>query len=71
LKLDLSVKLDRRLWGPVTSTRDERANRESMDVENSGGKAAAQELQNSTLVAQQLFLSEVISTDDWLKRIQS
>jgi len=42
-----------------------------MDVENSGGKAAAQELQNSTLVAQQLFLSEVISTDDWLKRIQS
>jgi len=41
----------------------------TLDVENSAGKATADELQNSTLVAQQMFLSEVISTDDWLNRI--
>ncbi len=41
----------------------------TLDVENQAGRATAQELQNSTLVAQQMFLSEVVSTNDWLARI--
>jgi nicotinamidase-related amidase len=41
----------------------------TLDVKNDAGFAAAQELQNSTLVAQQMFLSEVISSDDWTSRI--
>lgn len=41
----------------------------TLDVENTAGTATAQELQNSTLVAQQMFLSEVLTSADWLKRI--
>lgn len=41
----------------------------TLDVENEAGAATAQELQNSILVAQQMFLSEVVSSDVWAKRI--
>ena len=43
----------------------------TLDVQNEAGTATAQELQNSTLVAQQMFLSEVVSSDDWSKRLRS
>ncbi|WP_404305001.1 cysteine hydrolase family protein [Neorhodopirellula lusitana] len=41
----------------------------TLNVENEAGSATAEELQNSILVAQQMFISEVIGTDDWLQRI--
>lgn len=41
----------------------------TLDVANAAGTATAQELQNSVLVAQQMFISEVVGTDDWLGRI--
>ncbi len=41
----------------------------TLDVENKAGAATAQELQNSTLVAQQMFLSEVLTSADWIQRI--
>ena len=41
----------------------------TLNVENEAGTATAEELQNSTLVAQQMFLSEVVSTKDWLPRL--
>ncbi len=41
----------------------------TLDVENEAGSAKAKELQNSILVAQQMFISEVISTDEWLTRL--
>ncbi len=42
----------------------------TLDVDNEAGKATAQELQNSILVAQQMFISQVISTDDWLAKLE-
>lgn len=41
----------------------------TLDVANEAGAAKAEELQNAILVAQQMFISEVISTDDWIGRI--
>ncbi|WP_044304154.1 cysteine hydrolase family protein [Rhodopirellula sallentina] len=41
----------------------------TLDVENEAGTAKAEELQNSILVAQQMFISEVIKTQDWLPRL--
>lgn len=41
----------------------------TLDVENEAGSAKAEELQNSILVAQQMFISDVISTDEWLTRL--
>jgi nicotinamidase-related amidase len=41
----------------------------TLDVENQAGAAKAAELQNSILVAQQMFISEVIPTSDWVSRI--
>ena len=41
----------------------------TLAVENAAGKATAQELQNSILVAQQMFISEVISTEQWSERL--
>lgn len=41
----------------------------TLDVENEAGKATAQELQNSILVAQQMFLSEVLTSEAWCNRI--
>ena len=41
----------------------------TLPLDNSAGKVSAEELQRSILCAQQHLLSEVISTQDWLKRI--
>ena len=41
----------------------------TLTVENSAGVATAEQLQKSTLVAQQMFISEVISSDKWRSRI--
>ncbi len=41
----------------------------TLSVENEAGTASAEELQNSTLVAQQMFISEVVTTSDWLQRL--
>lgn len=43
----------------------------TLDVQNEAGSATAHELQNSILVAQQMFLSEVVSSEDWAERISS
>lgn len=43
----------------------------TLDVQNEAGSATAQELQNSILVAQQMFLSEVVDSEKWLSRIAS
>jgi nicotinamidase-related amidase len=41
----------------------------TLNVTNDAGSATAEELQNSILVAQQMFISDVVSTEDWLARI--
>jgi len=41
----------------------------TLDVENEAGSASAEQLQTSTLVAQQMFISEVIATSEWLTRL--
>ncbi len=41
----------------------------TLDVANAAGSATAQELQNSVLVAQQMFISEVVGTEEWLRRL--
>jgi len=41
----------------------------TLNVENEAGAASAEQLQTSTLVAQQMFISEVVSTSDWLARL--
>lgn len=43
----------------------------TLTVENSAGVATAEELQRSILVAQQMFLSEVLDTEKWKTRIVS
>jgi nicotinamidase-related amidase len=41
----------------------------TLTVENEAGKATAEQLQESILVAQQMFISEVIGNADWTARI--
>jgi len=41
----------------------------TLNVANEAGSASGEELQTSTLVAQQMFISEVIATEDWLSRL--
>ena len=41
----------------------------TLPLENSGGTAAGEELHRATLVAQGQFFADVVSTDDWLRRI--
>lgn len=41
----------------------------TLRVENEAGTAAAEQLQTSTLVAQQMFISEVLATSEWLTRL--
>jgi nicotinamidase-related amidase len=41
----------------------------TLTIENEAGKATDEELQRSILVAQQMFISDVVSNDDWLNRI--
>lgn len=42
----------------------------TLAVENEAGSATAEQLQTSILVAQQMFISEVVSNDDWMARVQ-
>jgi nicotinamidase-related amidase len=39
----------------------------TLSLENTGGKATGEELHRATLVAQGQFLSEVVTTDAWLR----
>ena len=41
----------------------------TLNVENEAGSATAEQLQTSILVAQQMFISEVIGTSEWLSRL--
>jgi len=43
----------------------------TLAVENQAGSVSAEQLHTSFLVAQQMFFSEVISTDEWLLRIEN
>ena len=38
-------------------------------IENAAGMATAEQMQQSILVAQQMFISEVITAADWSARI--
>jgi hypothetical protein len=40
-----------------------------LTVENSAGVATAEEMHRSILVAQQMFISDVVSSEDWKTRI--
>jgi nicotinamidase-related amidase len=41
----------------------------TLTVENEAGRATAEQLQESILVAQQMFISEVIGSDTWKSRL--
>lgn len=41
----------------------------TLSLENSGGSATGEELHRATLVAQGQFFADVLSTDDWLARL--
>ena len=41
----------------------------TLPVENEAGSATAEQLQTSILVAQQMFISQVISNEDWLAKV--
>ena len=41
----------------------------TLDVENKGGSVTAEQLHESILVAQQMFISDVIDNETWLKRL--
>jgi nicotinamidase-related amidase len=41
----------------------------TLALENSAGKVTAEELHRSILCAQQMLLSDVVSVDNWLKRV--
>jgi nicotinamidase-related amidase len=43
----------------------------TLPLENSGGTASGEELHRATLVAQGQFFADVVSTDDWLRRIDA
>ena len=41
----------------------------TLAVENEAGSVSAEQLQDSILVAQQMFISEVIDNKEWMKRV--
>ena len=41
----------------------------TLTVENEAGVATAEELQKSILVAQQMFISEVVDSEKWTERL--
>ena len=43
----------------------------TLDVENEAGSATAEQLQTSILVAQQMFIAEVIGNQDWMARVET
>jgi nicotinamidase-related amidase len=42
----------------------------TLDIENKAGRSNAAQMQESILVAQQMFISDVISTSEWTERIR-
>jgi nicotinamidase-related amidase len=42
----------------------------TLDLDNAGGRIKAAELQTAILASQQMFLSEVVSSGDWVNRIR-
>ena len=43
----------------------------TLDVENAAGKASAEELHNAILVSQQMFISEVVTKNEFVDRIRN
>ncbi len=43
----------------------------TLDVENQGGSVTAEQLHTATLVAQQMFMSEVIDSNMWMDRCKA
>lgn len=43
----------------------------TLDVQNQAGSMEAEELHEATLVAQQMFISDVIGKNEWLRRIEA
>ena len=41
----------------------------TLDVQNEAGSATAEELQRSILVAQQMFISQVLGSEEWIDRL--
>jgi nicotinamidase-related amidase len=41
----------------------------TLALENTGGAATGEELHRSTLVAQGQFFADIVSTDEWLSRL--
>ncbi len=41
----------------------------TLDVQNEAGSATAEELQKSILVAQQMFISQVLGSEEWIDRL--
>ncbi len=41
----------------------------TLTVENEAGSAPAEQMQNSILVAQQMFISDVVSSAEWIERL--
>lgn len=41
----------------------------TLNIENQAGSVTAEQMHSSILVAQQMFISEVVSTDTWLERL--
>jgi nicotinamidase-related amidase len=41
----------------------------TLSLENGGGSASGEELHRATLVAQGQFFADVVSTDEWIERI--
>jgi nicotinamidase-related amidase len=41
----------------------------TLDIENQAGSVTAQQMQNSILVAQQMFISQVITSEAWLSQL--
>lgn len=43
----------------------------TLDIANSAGSVTAQQMHESILVAQQMFISEVLNSKDWLQRLDA
>jgi nicotinamidase-related amidase len=41
----------------------------TLNVENTGGSVTAQQMHTAILAAQQMFISEVLDTDEWTRRL--
>jgi len=43
----------------------------TLPIDNEAGSVSAEQMQTSILVAQQMFISEVVSNKDWIARVKS